>query len=163
MLIRLHGCAGWSAPLLFAYGIRHFFRMTWPTWLWPFIIFSIQPMFVQLVIQCAHCKNTQTDCCIYMIATFSFYSGKNLEPEHLSHIMTKPTKWHVHQGKTQVSLGICPVWSASSLCAQWVAKDPRTAYSELWLDWVDAQADQSLRWAHMPFYWFCHDVAHITY
>ena len=26
--------------------------------------------------------------------------------------------------KTQVSLGICPVWSESSLCAQWVAKDP---------------------------------------
>ena len=24
-LIRLHGCAGWSAPLLFAYGIRHIF------------------------------------------------------------------------------------------------------------------------------------------
>ena len=28
MLIRLHGCAGWSAPLLFAYGIRHIFA--WP-------------------------------------------------------------------------------------------------------------------------------------
>ena len=28
MLIRLHGCAGWSASLLFAYDIRHVF--TWP-------------------------------------------------------------------------------------------------------------------------------------
>ena len=28
MLIRLRGCAGWSAPLLFAYGIRHVFA--WP-------------------------------------------------------------------------------------------------------------------------------------
>ena len=26
--------------------------------------------------------------------------------------------------KTQISLGISPVWSESSLCAQWVAKDP---------------------------------------
>ena len=26
--------------------------------------------------------------------------------------------------KTQISLGIHPVWSESSLCAQWVAKDP---------------------------------------
>ena len=26
--------------------------------------------------------------------------------------------------KTQISLGICSVWSESSLCAQWVAKDP---------------------------------------
>ena len=23
-------------------------------------------------------------------------------------------------------------------------------------DWADAQADLILRWAHMPFYWFCH-------
>ena len=30
----------------------------------------------------------------------------------------------VHPAKTQISLGICPVWSESSLCAQWVAKDP---------------------------------------
>ena len=28
-LIRLRGCAGWSAPLLFAYDIRHVF--SWPS------------------------------------------------------------------------------------------------------------------------------------
>ena len=27
--------------------------------------------------------------------------------------------------KTQISLGIHPVWSETSLCTQWVAKDPR--------------------------------------
>ena len=26
--------------------------------------------------------------------------------------------------KTQISLGILPVWSESSLCAEWVANDP---------------------------------------
>ena len=31
--------------------------------------------------------------------------------------MTKPTKWHVHPAKIQISLGICPVWSVSSLFA----------------------------------------------
>ena len=31
--------------------------------------------------------------------------------------MTKPTKWHVRPAKTQISLGIRPVWSESSLCA----------------------------------------------
>ena len=41
----------------------------------------------------------------------------------LSHDMTKPTKW-VHPAKTGISLGICPIWSESSLCTQWVAKDP---------------------------------------
>ena len=42
---------------------------------------------------------------------------------HLSRLVTKPTKWLVHPAKTQISLGIRPVWSESSLCAQWVAKD----------------------------------------
>ena len=31
MLIRLCGCAGWSVPLLFAYGIKNFL-MTWLKW-----------------------------------------------------------------------------------------------------------------------------------
>ena len=26
---------------------------------------------------------------------------------------------------------------------------------------ADAQADLSLRWAHVPFCWFCHDAAHL--
>ena len=33
--------------------------------------------------------------------------------------MTKPTKWYVRQLKTQISLGIRPVWSESSLSAWW--------------------------------------------
>ena len=31
--------------------------------------------------------------------------------------MSKPTKWHVHPAKTQISLGIRPDWSESSLSA----------------------------------------------
>ena len=41
----------------------------------------------------------------------------------MSHTVTKPTKWHVRPAKTQITLGIHPVWSESSLCTQWVAKD----------------------------------------
>ena len=79
--------------------------------------------------------------------------GTEIKLGNLSHLMTKPTKWHVRQAKTQISLGIRPVWSESSLCAQWVAKDPSFLHadSEDWSDWADAQADLSLRWAHMPF------------
>ena len=44
--------------------------------------------------------------------------------------MTKPTKWHVHPAKTQISLGIRPVWSESSLSAQWVAKDPSFLHAD---------------------------------
>ena len=36
---------------------------------------------------------------------------------HLSCLMTKSTKWHVCPVKTQISMGICPVWSESSLSA----------------------------------------------
>ena len=35
----------------------------------------------------------------------------------MSHLMTKPTKWHVRPAKTQISLGIRPVWSESLLSA----------------------------------------------
>ena len=75
-----------------------------------------------------------------------------------SHRMTKPTKWHVRPAKTQISLGVRPVWSESLLCAQWVAKDPSflNADSEDWSDWAKAKADLSLHWAHMPFCWICH-------
>ena len=36
---------------------------------------------------------------------------------NMSRLMTKPTKWHVRPVKTQISLGIRPVWSESSLSA----------------------------------------------
>ena len=44
---------------------------------------------------------------------------------HLSRNTIKPTKWHVRPAKTQISLGIRPTWSESSLCAQWIAKNTR--------------------------------------
>ena len=43
---------------------------------------------------------------------------------HLGRLMTKPRKWHVRPAKTQISLCMRPVWSESSVCAQWVAEDP---------------------------------------
>ena len=32
----------------------------------------------------------------------------------------------------------------------------------LWSDWVDAQADLSLRWVHRTFCWFCHEAAQMV-
>ena len=79
--------------------------------------------------------------------------------------MTKPTKWHVCPAKTQISLGIRPVWSESALCAQWVAKDPSFLHADSTdadqTGWMDDQGDLSLRWVHRSFCWFCHEVAHI--
>ena len=44
------------------------------------------------------------------------------------------------------------------------AKDPSFLHadSEDCSDWADAQGDLSLRWVHMPFCWFCHEMAHIA-
>ena len=36
----------------------------------------------------------------------------------------------VRPAKTQISLGIRPVWSESSLCAQWVAKNPSILHAD---------------------------------
>ena len=61
-----------------------------------------------------------------------FYLFPYLNPLHwdLCRDMTKPTKMAVHPAKTQISLGIRLVWSESSLCAQWVAKDPRFLHAD---------------------------------
>ena len=81
------------------------------------------------------------------------------EPPH-----DKRNKMRYAPAKVRISLCIRPVWSESSLCAQWVANDPSFLHadSEDWSDWADAQADLSLRWAHMPLCWFCHEVAQMS-
>ena len=73
----------------------------------------------------------------------------------MSHLMTKPSKW---AQRRQISLGIRRVWSESSLCAQWVAKDQSFLHADS-EDGTSAQSDLSFRWAHMPCCWFCHEVA----
>ena len=42
----------------------------------------------------------------------------------------KTNKMSVRPAKTQNSLGICPVWSESSMCTQWVAKNPRFLHAD---------------------------------
>ena len=51
------------------------------------------------------------------------------EYPYMSRDITKPTKWLCAQ-RRQISLGIGPDWSESSLCAQWVAKDPRFLHAD---------------------------------
>ena len=74
----------------------------------------------------------------------------------LSHLMTKPTKWHMRPTKTQISLGIRPVWSESSLCAQLVAKDPSFLHAD------SEDSDQTGR-MHMLFCWFWCEAAQLLY
>ena len=64
--------------------------------------------------------------------------------------MTKPTNWHMRPVKTQISLGICPVFAVCMKKAL-VLSYPLSAQQRLW---VDAQADLSLRLAHSHFVGF---------
>ena len=48
----------------------------------------------------------------------------------LSLRMKTLAKWLVRPVKTQISLGIHPVWSESSLCPQWVVKDPSFLHTD---------------------------------
>ena len=84
----------------------------------------------------------------------------------LSRLMTKPTKWHVRPAKTQISLGIRPVWVplnwkvlvtavGDKFILRWQLSRLMTKPT-LWLcaqrrlrsAWAFAQSDQSLRCPH---------------
>ena len=75
---------------------------------------------------------------------------------NMSHDTTKPKKWVCAQWSLRSAMGIRPVWSKYSRCAQWVAKDPRFLHA----DSEDSdqtgrmQADLSLRSAHTHFVGF---------
>ena len=93
--------------------------------------------------------NAQADLCLC-------WPHKSFEPVH-----DKTNKVTVRPAKTWISLGIRPVWSESSL-STWIklgSLATQWAHSEDWSDWMDAQADLSLRWADRSFYWFCHALA----
>ena len=65
--------------------------------------------------------------------------------------MTKPTKWFVRPAKTQISLGIRPVWSESSLSA-W------RKLGSLATHWAH-RAKTLIRLATLSFCWFCLEAA----
>ena len=70
--------------------------------------------------------------------------------------MTKPTKWHVCQHSDQPGHlpSLIRVFSVCSM-GSWGPKLSSCRQQRLWSDWADAQADLSLRWAHMHFVGFC--------
>ena len=82
---------------------------------------------------------------------------KKMPTSTLNRLMTKPANWHVRPAKTQISLGIRPVWSESSLRAQWIGLKLSSCGQRR----LDSDQLLSLRWAYMPVCWFCHDAAHL--
>ena len=121
------------------------------------IFFECKKFYLQYLL----CKN-QSSRRFWSIVIFPSKSGakncmhKILEPVENELLQYKTNQMTLRPAKTQISLGICLVWSESSLCAQWVAKDPRFLHADTedWSDWADAQADLSLRWEHSHFVGF---------
>ena len=60
-----------------------------------------------------------------LVPCVTCYDALSSEPRH-----DKTNKMTVRPEKTQISLGIHPVWSESSLCSQWVAKNPRFLHAD---------------------------------
>ena len=77
--------------------------------------------------ECYNPSRFPTWCIVSVFAT---------EPRH-----DKTNKVTMRPAKTQISLGIRSVWSESSLCAYWVAKDPK---------FLHADSEDSDQTARMP-------------
>ena len=146
-MIRLRGCAGWSAPLLFAYGIRHVFA-------WPVPCGSLLQ----------GPKNRDSNRCFpisIVLLKSKWKTPENwpelkLEPRHV-----KTNKVRVRPAKTQISLGIRPVWSQSSLSAWRKLGSLATHWAKtlIRLGGCPGWSESSLG-AH-SFCWFCHVAAHL--
>ena len=70
--------------------------------------------------------------------------------------MTKSTKWVCTRRRLRSAWRIFTVRMEKI----WVLCYISNAQRRLWTDWPDAQADLSLRWAHIHC-WFCHVAAHM--
>ena len=75
--------------------------------------------------------------------------------KNLSLLMTKPRKWQVHPAKTQISLGIHPVWSvfAARMKKAWVLSYPYSTLRRL-IRLGRCPGWSVLAWAHRYFVGF---------
>ena len=106
-------------------------------------------------------------CCYNSFKTIKLHSNR----EHFGRHFTFSLKRHIYiiwaRARQNQQNDLCPqrrlrsAWEStesdqSSLC---------TSYRQqrLWSDWVDAQDDWSLRWAHMSFCWIGHAAAHLIF
>ena len=159
-LIRLDGCPGWSESWSLLIFLLHWAGRS-VCWL----CHALADQSSMCALWVANGKNflredcDQTGCMARLNAQADLclcWPHKSFEPVH-----DKTNKVTVRPAKTWISLGIRPVWSESSLSA-WIklgSLATQWAHSEDWSDWMDAQANLSLRWADRSYYWFCHALA----
>ena len=97
-------------------------------------------------------------CSVLQQVQHSYKNASNYKPNEPPH--DKTNKMTVRPAKTQISLGIRPVWSESSLCAQWVAKDPSFFHADR------GDSDQTERMSRLIWVfagrWFCHEPTQLN-
>ena len=87
---------------------------------------------------------------------------KIYEPQHdkTNELTCAPSEDSDQPAKTQISLGIRPVWPESSLCALWVAKDPKFLHAD------SEDSDQTERMPRLIWVFagqICHFVGFVTW
>ena len=84
---------------------------------------------------------------LYPISDFRHTNGQTAYIWEMWNYCPDTNKMSVRPAKTQIILGIRPVWSESSLCAQWVAKDPSFLLA-------DSEDSDQTGWMHTHFVGF---------
>ena len=139
--VLIYGCKGeqWSV-LLYLYGVRNLMETVYQS--------NNRTPYNKMI---CIIKTINTTRGIFMQFKTNRHIAKENDPRH-----DKTIKMSVRPAKTQISLGICPIWSvfAVRMKKAWVLSYPLSALRRLCSDWADAQADVSLRWAQSHFVGF---------
>ena len=152
-LIRLGGCPGWSESSLGAQSLCWFCHVAAHvnsrSWLgnnpvWDYTVCPGLSVHKLRIITVIVCKAAVTYCLPPGIQFLAALVA--LTDIQMSQSTKQPTKWPVRPAKTQISLGIHPVWSVIPVHMKkpWGLGYPLSAYRRLWSDWADAQPDLSL-------------------
>ena len=128
-LARLRGCTGSPEPSLVAYvistiiswaGLFIHYLFTINHVLFTYVWITTSSYVIQILPLSPNTWNSELCYMLWelkvVIPMWNIECVLKLQ-EYMSRLMTKPTKWHVRPAKTQISLGIRPVWPKSSLCA----------------------------------------------
>ena len=105
------------------------------------------------------------------VITLKFEQGGFTIKQCIQKVQTKwAASWQNQQNGLCAQRILRSAWASTSLIRvfavrmkkAWVLSYPLSAQQRLGSDWANAQADLSLRWAHMPFCWFCHEAAQMA-
>ena len=131
-LIRLDGCPGWSESSLGAHSFGWFCHVA------------------------AHIVKTVTETNKILWQTWTSRNVKDqiyeLPHDKINKMICAPSEDSDQPGHPPSLIRVFAV----RLKRAWALSYLLSSQRRFWSDWIDAQADPSLHWAHMSLCWFCH-------